>query len=202
MEHFQHSVLKTSRKLLKKLNSKKFRRLRSPILLLITGILLIVFGGYNYYKIRTLSFTKAPPTATLQGSTLKGALPVQITIPSIKIDEPVDTGMIKDGVWQISYNHPTFLDSSARPGEGGNVVIYGHNKKVIFGNLPYLSLGQKILIKTADGKIHTYEVYKKEFVKPDRVDLVSPTDHEELTIYTCWGLFDSQRVVVKAKPVL
>jgi sortase (surface protein transpeptidase) len=81
------------------------------------------------------------------------------------------------------------------------VVIYGHNKKVIFGNLPYLSLGQKIIIKTKDGKTYTYEAYQKDFVGADRIDLVSPTNTEELTIYTCWGLFDTQRAVLKAKPI-
>lgn len=128
-------------------------------------------------------------------------MPVQITIPSIEVDMPVERGEIKNGVWSISYDKPTFLGSSARPGGSGNTVIYGHNKKAIFGNLPYLSLGQKIYVKTVDGKIHIYEAYKKEFVAPDRVDLVSPTNTEELTIYTCWGLFDSQRVVIKAKPL-
>jgi len=126
---------------------------------------------------------------------------MEVIIPSINIDEPVDVGSVKDGVWQISYDHPTFLDSSARPGNGGNTVIYGHNKKAIFGNLPYLSLGQKILVRTADGVIHSYIAYQKDFVSPDRVDLVSPTNSEELTIYTCYGLFDQSRVVVKAKPV-
>jgi len=79
--------------------------------------------------------------------------------------------------------------------------VYGHNKKIIFGSLPYLSIGQKVIVKTQDGKLYTYEVYKKDFVKPARVDLVSPTNFEELTLFTCWGLFDSQRVVVKAKPM-
>jgi len=110
-------------------------------------------------------------------------------------------GTIKDGVWQISYDNPTFLDSSARPATGGNIVIYGHNKKAIFGNLPYLSLGQKIIVKTADGKTYTYEAYWKDFVASDRVDLVSPEPMEELTIYTCWGLFDSRRAVIKAKRI-
>ena len=114
---------------------------------------------------------------------------------------PIDVGAIKNGVWDISYSNPTFLVSSARPGAGGNIVIYGHNKKAIFGNLPYLSLGQKVFVKDSKGDVRAYEVYQKDFVAPDRVDLVSPTNQEVLTIYTCWGLFDSQRVVVKAKPL-
>lgn len=171
---------------------------KRPSVFIIVGLFIFLFGASRYYQIRVLSFSNVPP-ATLQGQSLQAPVPVQITIPSINIDEPIDVGTIKDGVWQISYDHPTFLDSSASPGTGGNVVIYGHNKKVIFGNLPYLSLGQKIIIKTADGKTYIYEAYWKDFVSSDRVDLVSPENKEDLTIYTCWGLFDSQRVVVKAK---
>ena len=130
-----------------------------------------------------------------------GDRPTQIMIPSIKIDLPIDEGEIKDGIWQISYKNATHLRTSANPGTAGNIVIYGHNKKAIFGNLPYLSIGQEIILKTEGGELIKYQVYKKDFVGPDRVDLVSPTDFEELTIYTCWGLFDSQRVVVKALPV-
>ena len=128
-------------------------------------------------------------------------MPVQITIPSVGIDLPVETGEIKDGVWKISYSSATFLNSSARPGNSGNTVIYGHNKKAIFGNLPYLSLGQKIYVKTVDGKIYIYEAYWKDFVASDRVDLVEETYKEELTLYTCWGIFDQNRAVIKARPI-
>lgn len=193
MEHFQYSVSKTSKKLVKRLNKVR------PSILISFGIFIFLVGASNYYNNRILSFTKTPTEAKTE---LKGELPAQIIIPSIGIDLPIDIGKIDNGVWQISYDKPTFLGSSARPGTNGNIIIYGHNKKAIFGNLPYLSLGQKIIIKTTDNKIYTYIAYQKDFVNPDRVDLLSPTDKEELTIYTCWGLFDSQRVVVKAKPIL
>lgn len=167
--------------------------------MLSSGILIFLFGGINYFRVRILSFTKTPESAQ---TTLKGELPAEIEIPSISIKLPVDIGEIKNGVWQVSNSKATFLSTSARPGANGNTVIYGHNKKIIFGNLPYLSLGQKIFLKTTDGKIYIYQAYKKDFVSPDRVDLISPTNTEELTIYTCWGLFDNQRVVIKAKPIL
>ena len=190
-----------SRKIFAKLK-KKLSKLskwldKRPAFLTTLGLLIFLFGAAHYYQIRVLSFAKSPSQAVI--TQRQGAVPTQITIPSINIDEPIDVGTIKDGVWQISYDHSTFLDSSANPGTGGNVVIYGHNKKAIFGNLPYLSLGQKIIVKTADGKTYTYEAYWKDFVASDRVDLVSPENKEDLTIYTCWGLFDSQRAVVKAK---
>lgn len=209
MVYSQQKVLKKLKKLLKKLKTTvpffgrllKFFSKKIPIssiFFLTLGIFLLLFGGINYYRVRILSFTKSPVTASVGQ---KGEYPTQITIPSIAVNLPIDIGEIKDGVWKISYSNATFLDASGRPGGGNNTVIYGHNKKAIFGNLPYLSLGQKIYIKTADGVMHKYEAYQKDFVGPDRVDLVSPTNKEELTIYTCWGLFDTQRVVIKAKPV-
>lgn len=161
--------------------------------------MLLFFGGISYYRVRVLSFNKVPASATQQ--TANQDVPVEIIIPSIHIDLAIDPGQIKNNVWLISENNATFLSSSAIPGAGDNTVIYGHNKKTIFGNLPYLSLGQKIIIKTKSGKIFNYETYQKDFVGPDRVDLVSPENKEDLTIYTCWGLFDSQRAVIKAKPI-
>jgi LPXTG-site transpeptidase (sortase) family protein len=211
VEYSLSKVSKRLKKLPKKLKTPVpfFRRLleffskkisiSSPLFFLTLGIFLLIFGGVNYYRVRVLSFTKSPVVAPIEQ---KGELPVRVAIPSVGIDLAVDVGEIKDGVWKISYNNATFLDGSGRPGGGNNVVIYGHNKKAIFGNLPFLSLGQKIYVKTADGKLHKYEAYQKDFVGSNRVDLVSPTNKEELTIYTCWGLFDSQRVVIKAKPVL
>lgn len=195
MEYLHSSVQKVLRKL-----SRKLKRvsLRSAFFLSI-GIFLILFGGFNYYRVRVLSFSKVPPEATK--STQNADIPVEVVIPSISLDLKVDPGQIKDGVWQISYSNATFLDSSTVPGRGGNTVIYGHNKKAIFGNLPYLSVGQKIIIKTKSGKLFNYIASDKFFVEPDRIDLVSPTNKEELTLYTCWGIFDQERVVIKATPI-
>jgi LPXTG-site transpeptidase (sortase) family protein len=153
----------------------------------------------HYHQLRILSFSQAPAAAVKSTQNLD--IPVEILIPSINIDLNVDPGQIKDGVWQISDSNATFLDISASPGVGGNVVIYGHNKKAIFGNLPYLSIGQKIYVKTKSGKIYNYIADQKYFVGTDRVDLVSPTNGEVLTIYACYGMFDLQRIVIVAKPI-
>ena len=183
--------MQVSKRLLKKLNFS--------LVLVFIGFFLLSFGAVNYYLVRILSFSKVPVAAAQSVQNLD--IPVEIIIPSIQIDLKVEPGQIKDGVWLISDSSATFLNTSAAPGSGGDTVIYGHNKKAIFGNLPYLSLGQKIIVKTQNGKIYNYVADQKFFVGPDRVDLVSPSSTEELTIYTCWGLFDSQRAVVKAKPV-
>lgn len=190
MHHLLHSAQVYLRKLQSQLNL--------PHLLITLGIALFIFGGVSYYRVRILSFSSVPPEAITKTQDVD--IPVEIIIPSIQIDLKVEPGQIKDGVWQISQSEATFLAGSAAPGESGNTVIYGHNLKAIFGNLPYLSIGQKIIVKTKSGKTYNYIASQKYFVGPDRVDLVSPASEEELTIYTCYGLFDSQRAVVRAKP--
>ncbi len=161
------------------------------------GLIIFLFGAVNYYKVRILSFNKVPAGSSTENSDI----PVEVIIPSLKIDLPIDPGNIKNGAWQISADNATYLTVSSPPGIGGNTVIYGHNKQKIFGSLPFLSVGQKVTVKTKSGKIYNYIVERKYFVSPDRVDLVSPTDSPILTLYTCWGLFDSQRAVVVAKPL-
>lgn len=160
----------------------------------------MALGGINYYRVRILSFSKTPASAS-ETPSFKGTSPEKITIPSVKIDLDIEKGAIINGVWEISPKNATFLNSSAGIGSGGNTVIYGHNKKAILGNLPYVKIGEKVFLKDNEGEIHEYEIYSKVFVGPDRVDLVSPSGTEELTIYTCWGIFDTQRVVIKAKRV-
>jgi LPXTG-site transpeptidase (sortase) family protein len=180
VEQFQHSVSKTSKKLIKKLNKVK------PSILISLGIFIFLVGASNYYNDRILSFTKTPQEAKV---VLKEELPVEIDIPSIGISLPIDVGAIKDGVWQISYNHPTFLDTSAAPGSGGNTVIYGHNKNNIFGPI------------RSDGKTYYYKVIKTDTVNPDNLEYVMPKNEEVLTIYTCTGFLDSKRFMVIAKRV-
>jgi sortase A len=161
------------------------------------GAVLITAGAINFYQIRVLSFSSAPPAAITHTTDL----PVEIIIPSLNIDLPIEPGTITKGIWQISSDSATFLLSSALPGTKGNTVIYGHNLKRIFGKLPYIDFGQKITIKTQDGNMYQYKVTDKFLVNPDRVDLVSPTNFEELTIYTCTGFMDSKREVIKAVPI-
>ena len=179
--------------------SKKFlKENKSSLVVILLGILVFSFGIFNYYRVRILSFNSVPKSSIQIN---QNDLPVEVIIPSIQIDLKVDPAEIKNGVWQISQNNATFLLNSSAPKGDGNTVIYGHNKKSIFGNLPYLSIGQKISVKTNDGSIYNYEVTEKYFVSPDRVDLVSQSNKKELTLYTCWGIFDQQRAVVKARPI-
>lgn len=186
------------RKLKKLLKRKEVKR-KLFLLAFLSGVILTLIGLYGFYYSRAiLSFSKSP--VALQDVHTQPN-PKRIIIKDIKIDLDITEGRIVSGIWEISDKNATHLNISANPGENGNVIIYGHNKKVIFGSLPYLRVGSTVEIVTDDQKSHLYKVTKKETVKPDNVSFIQPTDHEALTIYTCTGLLDSKRFVAIAEPL-
>jgi LPXTG-site transpeptidase (sortase) family protein len=167
--------------------------------LLLLGINLFVAGTlYLLYKKTVLSFTVSPVVTA--DAHLRRDLPTRISIDSAHINLAIQEATIENGIWETSNTHATHLDASLRPGEGGNIVIYGHNLKRIFGPLHVVKKGDKINIQTADNKLYEYTVQNIETVSPSAIEKVLPTDHEVLTIYTCTGLLDSQRLVITAFP--
>lgn len=170
-------------------------------LTLLAVLLLTSIGGfYLYYQQTILSFASIPTAA--HDKSISTGSPTRISIPSANIDLAVETGSIKNGVWKISQENASFLDVSAKPGTEGNIVIYGHNKKSIFGNLNKVSMDDLIILEIVDGNILSYEVETISTVKPTQVEVIVPTDYEVLTVYTCNGFLDSTRLVIKAKPIL
>ncbi len=162
------------------------------------GMCLVIFGeSYIYFSKRILSFSTIPPTTISHSSDV----PVTVHFGSAKIDLLVESGKIVNGVWQISASKATFLGTSAKPGEKGNIIIYGHNKKSIFGNLTKVKVNDIIEITTSTQKTFEYKVSSIDKVKPDDVSVVLPTNEEILTVYTCTGFLDSFRLVVKARPI-
>jgi LPXTG-site transpeptidase (sortase) family protein len=128
----------------------------------------------------------------------KGSKPVKLSIPSVKLNLDVKEASIKDGVWQIWEDSANHLDSSANPGGGGNIVIYGHNKNRIFGPIRWLTNGQTIELTDENGKKRIYGITKIVETTPNDINYVLPKSKETLTLYTCSGLFDSKRFIVVA----
>ncbi len=127
-------------------------------------------------------------------------LPTHIFIPW-NTDADIEPLAFVDGNWQISDTKVTYLVGSARPGEQGNIIIYGHNRREILGNIRVLKGGEKVTITTADGKQHLYKVTKAVEVEPSKVELLAPSETQILTMYTCSGFWDSLRYIVQATPV-
>ncbi len=170
-------------------------------------LVLIAFGSMLFtsgiflisYQKTVLSFKETPKTVSVLR--LTDSTPKEIIIEDIGINLPVSEGIIYQGVWEISTVGATHLDISTRPGEGGNIVIYGHNRKNIFGSLPKIKKDAVIRVITNDGTIFKYKVVNTMTVKPSAMEYVSPTSAEILTIYTCNGFLDTTRFIVQAEPI-
>ncbi len=168
-------------------------------ILLIAGLnLLVAVGWFWLYRQTILSFQVAPKVvATTQ---YRAPLPTKVKIKSAQIEVPLIVSHITNGTWETTKKGASFLSDSARPGEGGNIVMYGHNTLDIFGRMRSLKPGETIHVQVADGNWYEYRVESTSIVKPHQIDAVLPTKTEILTLYTCTGWMDSQRFIVRAVP--
>lgn len=171
-----------------------------PMLLVVLGVLMMgTWVAHRFFYARSLAF---PDSVLSQYRSQESArrLPVFIDIDSIG-RLPVDEGRKINGIWTIADDAANHVAKSALPGDQGNIIIYGHNTKRVFGKLLEKKPGDYITITTADGKAHQYRIFQALSVPPSRTDLLAPTTSETLTVYTCTGFLDSMRFVVRALPV-
>jgi sortase A len=146
--------------------------------------------------------------------------PTRIQIPSVGIDAPVvEVGYkivemqgIKVIEWEVAEYAAGHHNTSANPGEGGNIVITGHNdwKGEVFRTLERVKLGDEVIL-TSDAGVFRYRVteihYRKEVGVPleERIAtgrFLDPMPEERVTLVTCWPYgIDDHRIIVVAKPV-
>lgn len=186
---------KTKAKVKKKLSTQAPTSHRGLGLILAGILLLSIFGIWRIRELR-LSFKGNLPKSVSSESQIS-----RIKIDKVKLDLAVEPAIINNGVWPIAENNASHWVSSANPGEGGNIVIYGHNKTKVFGPIRWLNLGDKIELTDKQGQVYEYKVSETVTVKPEEIKYVGPTNTETLTLYTCTGWWDSQRYIVSAKPI-
>lgn len=153
------------------------------------------FRTYEELKKQALSFSQVPELKTESKEELS---PSQIIIPSLKIDLPVAPGKVIDDVWEISDTGASYLLGSGIPGKPGNMVIYGHNKRKLFGPILWIKKGAEIKIENKKGETFNYLVEETKTVLPTHVEVLMPTENSMVTIYTCTGFMDTKRFVVTA----
>ena len=162
-----------------------------------------------------------PPPTTTFGPVAKPVIQHQyasnkqfaITIPSLNLMDVAiihpDDPFSKEGILaplKVGLGH-----LFAYPGNTGKMMVYGHSSSYpwdisdytrIFRQINKMVVGERVYI-THEGKLHVYEVTRKQVI--DAKD-VSPFNDdgmgEELILYTCWPP-DSikQRYLVHASPV-
>jgi sortase A len=80
---------------------------------------------------------------------------------------------------------PGYMLSSARPGEDDNTVLVAH-RDTHFNFLKDIAIGETILLKTPDGKIHRYSVSEAEILHQSATHVLEREGIKALTLITCW----------------
>jgi LPXTG-site transpeptidase (sortase) family protein len=178
----------------------KKARSRIPLILIALGLMLVgLWGVHRYFYNRSISLSDAILTAYKAQRPAGASYPIHIEIDGITNVPIVEAGR-QNGVWTVSNTSANHVIQSALPGENGNIILYGHNLNSIFGYLMNIKIGDIINIRMTDTTLHTYSVTDTQYVTPSQTQLLAPTTHEVLTLYTCTGLLDSLRFVVRAVP--
>lgn len=165
----------------------------------VLGIICIIFGFYLVY-LRYSPKSLAFENSTLSSNSSHATLPYIIKIPSINVTLPIAPSRIENNKWETTSHGVSFLTQSAKPGDAGNSVYYGHNWGSILGNLTKVKPKDIIEITMNNGKKYAYEVEYTATVDPTQTSVIENVGDTRLTIYTCTGFLDTKRFVVVAKP--
>ncbi len=122
--------------------------------------------------------------------------PVRIVIPAIGLDGTiVPAGLDSAGAPAVPKHNVGWYSLSAAPGEGDNVVLWGHVLRFIdepqipapFARVKSLRPGDTITIYNRGGDPYTYVVARQIWARPDEVQYIQAHGHEQLTLVSCIG---------------
>lgn len=190
----------------------KVQRRRWPRALAIIIVVVLLAVG-SYVLITVLSPT-LPVLSGRSGDETKkkldqaaGSHGDRLYLPQINIDVPIhqgrDSSVLEKGAW---HRKPENGD----PIKGGNFVLSAHRFvmsytphgtaiKSPFYNIGKLQMGDHIFVDWK-GKRYEYRISEKYAVKPDGVEVESPTNEPQLTLYSCTPRGNSDgRDVLEAK---
>ena len=112
-----------------------------------------------------------------------GGLIGRVEIPRLHLSAVVFQGADSD-VLDHGVGH---VDSSALPGQSGNVVLAAHRDS-FFRGLRNIRQGDMVTVTTESGP-RNYEVRSTEVVKPTETSVLDPTAQPTLTLITCYPFY-------------
>ena len=138
----------------------------------------------------------APRPSTVDGE--PGIQANRIIIARLGIDLAIVEG---DGI-DAPLGKVAHFPSTAWPGGGTNIYIYGHARTGMFIRLWDARVGDTVTLDLVDGTTRTYVVTKVLPTVPwDAVQYLEPTPTEQLTLQTCTSYYPTApRFVVIAVP--
>jgi hypothetical protein len=145
--------------------------------------------------------------------------PARIVVGGIGLDAPVVSVGLDANRAPIVPDHDVgWYDRSARPGQGENIVLWGHvlrfshalHLPAPFARLKELEPGARITLFDAAGRSREYVLTRKVLARPNEVQYILPQGRELLTLVSCIGdrvyvggeVVDmSHRLITIAEPV-
>lgn len=171
------------------------------------------------------ALTPTPVTAQIQEDITEvqtlGDAPSRIVSDVIKLDAPVvemGWSIVEENGdlisrWDMPTNEAAWHRNSARPGQGSNIVISGHNESTggqVFSEIEELQVGDEITLWAGTSRPFVYQVVEKNIIRTfaasaeayDYLQSVTqPTSNEQLTLITCWPRWtNTHRLIVIAEP--
>ncbi len=124
---------------------------------------------------------------------------LDIETDSLAVSAPVFDGVTDSSLSRGVGRHVTTAVPSE---EGGNVVLSGHQwypgespGYKVFEDLDALSKDDEVSIRYGDKK-YTYRVNKIKVVEPTDVSILEPTEKPQLTLYTCYPRYSTEKRLV------
>ncbi len=123
--------------------------------------------------------------------------PDTLTIPAAHISLPIYPAHLIGTHWDQTTRGVSYLVSSPLPGTQGNSVVYGHNWTNLLGPLNKVKPGDALFVKYGTNSMK-FTVQFVGIVAANTMSIIAPTTDTRVTLYTCTGFLDSQRIVVTA----
>lgn len=166
-------------------------------LLAVISVLLLFFSFHPSrfeYQLRKNRFRENIGSFKLE------TYPRKISIPQV-LEVEVEPANQIGSKFLTPDDKASYFVNSTFPGSQGNTIIYGHNKKGIFRELHQLQGEELIILTDQTGRETTYQVKEIITVDPSQTEYLAATEEDILTLYTCTGWADTQRLVIKAETV-
>jgi hypothetical protein len=159
------------------------------------GVSGLGFWGLNrYFYWRSL-------IGSLEAVNSRWSVGVEPTV--LKIDDliavAVEPMRASSGTVLVSETKASWFLGSSTLDKPGNVIVYGHNKQEILGNLPRIRVGDEVTLEGIDGEAYRYRVTVSKPVGVKDISWLEKTTQPVVTIYTCYGFMDSQRWIVRGE---
>lgn len=85
--------------------------------------------------------------------------------------------------------HPGWLPTSAKPGQEGVCVVYGHRNRNHLLILKEIEVGDEIEVVTSNGKVYTYVVEKTEILDTDTAMRIPTIEGKHMILMTCYPFY-------------